>query len=98
MGTVDVLIELYRSPHSLSGALLELAEGNMPAGLSSINGYKHLDQGVVEGTDLEWGVFEADGKTYKVVWENGSYSYDTELQSITEVKPTTKKVTVYDPV
>ncbi|QDP59485.1 MAG: hypothetical protein GOVbin4162_59 [Prokaryotic dsDNA virus sp.] len=98
MGTVDILIETLNSGKRIDTTLISMAEGESPWWLDSIENYHHLDKGHIEGTELEWGVFEADGKTYKVVWEYDSYSISKNLRSVKEVRPTTKKVMVYDPV
>ncbi len=98
MGTVDILIETLNSGKRIDTTLINMAEGDYPWWLDSIKNYRHLDRGCIEGTELEWGVFEADGKTYKVVWEVDSYASSKNLRSVKEVSPTIKEVTVYDPV
>lgn len=63
--------------------------------------YKHLQQegGGEGGSEYCYGVFEFDGKVYKAEWSYYSHmgcEYDDIVDTLREVKPAKKTITVYE--
>lgn len=100
----DIIYALCESDIWILGDQLE---GDYPKRKDKVNfilekyGYKHLEQegGGEGGTEYCYGVFELNGKIYKAKYSYYSYDgheYDGIENTLKEVKPVEKVVTVYE--
>ncbi len=112
MSNVDMSIfEKIAEDHeiTLQKVVSELASGDLDYLCDFEDGepldylYEHIETegGGEGGAEYCYGVFKLDGKSYKAEWSYYSYegcNFDEIFDTLKEVKPVEKIITVYEPI
>lgn len=95
-----VHIEIDGYDLDMSSFLFNLCEGR-DVYLTDKFGYEYVDGGCDDSGECFFGVFKLDNKLYKAEYYRdsyGDYHTDETIESLEEVKPVEKTITVYESV
>lgn len=90
---MDLIVRVIYEGYTIESWLVDLADGTASY---TPDGYAHVDEGQSEYGDIQWGVFEVDGKLYKVDYTQSSYGTSKLFKRIKEVKAKVVTGTIYE--